>query len=223
MVLEIFLIRHAESEISYLLDNSSGEEQILAGATFLTELTENGKKQSLLLGKYFNELGIEFDKVATSPCVRTEQTLRYYTETRYGINQLCLRLSKVDVVPDLREHFQGDWEGMGKLESGYSDYFKLAFSDPDKFYRSKCPNRESPEEVGIRAVNYLCNYISNQEFSRVGLFTHRGTITWILYYLFHTPIPQLFSHSVKPASVTRLTFDSGEFNSYEPNIFVPIV
>ena len=173
-----------------------------------------------MLADFFGSRGIEFDKISTSPYVRTEQTLRYYAEARYGPDQLCLRLSKVEVVPDLREHFQGDWEGIHKVQSGYSEYLETALKDPETFYKTRCPGGESPEEVGTRAANYV-RQIMNQGLSRVALFTHRGTITWLIRNLLHTPLHTLFEQGAKPASVSLLTSECGEVTSYEPNIFVP--
>jgi broad specificity phosphatase PhoE len=221
---EIYLIRHGESEINYMLDSTSKENHILAGATFWAELTDKGKTQSRMVAKYLYNNGIEFDKIATSPYVRTEQTLRYYMEERHCIDQLCKRLSGIEIVPDLREHFQGDWEGLNKIESGYSEHLKTISIDPESFLRFKCPNGESPEDVGKRAGNYIRNNILNKGFSRTGVFTHRGTITWLTnYFLPSIPIDELFRNDPKPASVTLFVFESDILQSYEPNIFVPTI
>ncbi len=220
--LEICLIRHAESEVNRMMDNTPPEEQILAGATFWAQLTDKGIMQSRILGRYLREKNISFDKLAVSPYIRTQQTLRYCMEEIVGSSGIYTALSKVEVATDLREHFQGDWEGMRKGDIGLAEYNDTIFTDPERFYTSRFPGGESPEEVGARAAKYIQESILNKGFERVGLFTHRGTITWLLYGLFNVPMAEIFKQSARSASLTSLYFNPDGPCCYETNKFFPV-
>ena len=221
--LELYLIRHGESEINHLMDHTPKEDKILAGATFWAQLSPDGIEQSRALGRYLRQQKIVFDKIVVSPCVRTQQTLRYSMEEFLDYDNLCLALSTVEIAMDLREHYQGIWEGRLKREIDYDNYVATVSTDPEKFWQTRFPGGESPKEVGTRIADYLEKNILGKGFSRVGLYTHRGAITWILHHLFKTPIPVLFANGkgTPPASIAKVYFDSRQPLRYELNAFIP--
>jgi len=221
MSLEIYLIRHGESETNQLQDKFDVSNKLVWGRSTWSELTPKGIAESRALGKYFKEANITFDKLVSSTAIRAQQTARYCLAEMIGQQNLYEVLAKLEVAEDLAEHCQGEWEGKRRTTTGYSKLTQELRSDFPTFFNFSAPGGESPKEVGKRSKNYIDNHILNKGYERVALFTHRGVFAWLLPELFHIDPQESFGMNIRNASVFKLNYHNGEWAGFDAEIFLP--
>ena len=122
---ELYLCRHGETAWS-LSGQHTGKTDI--------PLTDNGKKQAALLGKYLGK--IHFEAVFSSPRIRALETCK-----GAGFHD-------VTIDPDLQEWDYGDYEGLTSAEIKKLNPHWHLFTDG-------APGGELPQEAGKRADRIL--------------------------------------------------------------------
>ena len=96
-MLDIYLIRHAESE----MNNNC---HLIGGRSNSTPLSKTGVYQANLLGKRLKQSGVVFDNIYSSSAKRTQETAR-----NVGLH-LEFSLDDVVITPKLLELDQCEWE-----------------------------------------------------------------------------------------------------------------
>ncbi len=171
MPLELYLVRHGESEVNHVYDSSLPEDRRILGRNTASELTEKGKQQSRDLGKYFLEKGIKPELILSSPAVRAQQTVRYCLEEMGFEWPFTL-----EVTDKLAELSQGDWEG--QLSRVARPPRIMQQIDRLNWYH-RPPNGESLDDVSKRARSWI-KEIRSSGLNRVLAFTHKNIISSLL-------------------------------------------
>lgn len=138
-MIEIFLVRHAESE-------GNIAPQYIGGRSNHLQITDLGKQQAQCLAEYFARLGIRFDKIGCSTAVRTQQTLAPICAA------LSVPLDRVVFSDELLELEQGEWVGLLRDEV-YTPQMKQIIAQTDGHF--KAPGGESQREVEERMWRWL--------------------------------------------------------------------
>jgi len=89
-----YYIRHGQSE--------SNRDRIMAGAGIDSPLTDLGRQQAMAAGLIMAKLSHVPTAICYSPMKRAAETAHIINES-LGV--------PMTAIPDLREHFVGDWEG----------------------------------------------------------------------------------------------------------------
>ena len=97
-MLDLYLIRHAESEMNV-------QEHLIGGRNDAVNLSPKGELQAWYLGKRFREDRIQFDYIYSSTAVRAQRTAQIVCqEIKYPLDRIIYSTA-------LLELDQGDWEG----------------------------------------------------------------------------------------------------------------
>ncbi len=161
--IELYLIRHAESE-------ANAQPHIIGGRSNHSPITEKGVEQAKRLGAHFLAKDIIPTHVFSSPAVRTLQTAQH-----------TLDVMGVDIEPtvddDLQEIDQGDWMGQNRHET-YNEATLLEIKRLGKDF--KAPGGESMNEGGDRLLGCVDRIVDISEEivddQRIFVFTH-GLVT----------------------------------------------
>lgn len=188
-MVDIYLIRHAESEMNTQL-------HLVGGRSNKTPLSKKGMSQSLDLGEGIKREGIVFDGIYSSTATRT-------LETTGLVGSIAgFSLESVIKTPLLLEIDQGEGEGKERSQVYTPEVLKLIHEDPWNF---ALPRGESQRDVEVRMLNWiesiLPNYSNNQ---KVAVFTHGMSIKCLLRGLmgFHTSMT--YKLSLDNTSITKL-------------------
>ncbi len=221
--IELYLIRHGESELNKYQDLVKEDKKIIWGRTMWANLTPNGVRQSKDSGQYLKSQAISFDRISVSPSIRAMQTMRHCMEEMVGSDNLCVTLSGVDVSNDINEHYMGDYEGRKKSEVNVLDFRSMLNKGELEIEKSltwKAPGGESIREMITRTGNYVKSNITGWDGKNVGLFTHRGTITWLCVSLSALTINEAIKLDSKNGSVRKLSYANGVWR-YDGSVFDP--
>ena len=139
--LQIFLCRHGETEWTLTGQHTSFSE---------VSLTENGRKQAIMLGKRLQ--GIVFHKVIVSPMLRAQETC-----------QLAGFDHRKTIEPSAMEWNYGEYEGITTPQIWEKHARWNIFDDG-------APGGESPDEVAERADRLLKSFI--HESGNILIFSH---------------------------------------------------
>ncbi|MBW3003752.1 histidine phosphatase family protein [Candidatus Woesearchaeota archaeon] len=181
MTLEIYLVRHGQSEVNL----NGASRKIWCGRNTWSELTEKGIQQAKALGQYLK--GMQFDAVYASSTIRTQQTARYcMQEMGYDWPQLEVRIELAEL-----DH--------GNLEGKVKDYDKGAVKD----FWTFAPGKESQKDVYER----VCSWIMSECKGRVLVFTHENVIKCLIAGLLDLDKDLAHKMKIDNASVTRLIYD----------------
>lgn len=173
--MELYLCRHGETEWTLSGQHTSKTD---------ISLTDEGRQQAELLRKRL--VGIEFEKVFTSPRKRS-------IETCNGMD--------AQVDENLVEWDYGDYEGLTREQIHQKNAVWNLFVDG-------APQGESPEQVGRRADQFLENI--REYKGKIAVFSH-GHFLRVLAARFlglEPEVGDIFLVSV--ASISVLGYDRGQ-------------
>lgn len=191
-MLDIYLIRHAESEM-----NNNGH--LIGGRSNSTPLSNRGVYQAKLLGKRLKQSGVVFNDVYSSSAERTQETAR-----NVGL-YLGFSLDDVVVTPQLLELDQGDWEGKPR-EQVYTPE-KLSFINANNWEFTP-PNGESQKDVEDRMLEWLKEYALSKypEEKTTGIFAHGMAIKCLLRGIMDFSPNLTYKINLDNTSITRLKY-----------------
>ena len=161
MTTELYLVRHAESEMNVIQD------EIISGRSNWAELTSKGISQAKNLGKYFLENNFSFDKIYSSPAIRTQQTARYCLEEMKELRR------PIELDEQILELSQGDWEGKNRA-SIYQrpDISKILEKDNWKLIPGDKIYGESQKMVADRMKYWIERISDKHKDGKILAFTH---------------------------------------------------
>lgn len=182
--MHIFLIRHGESKANV------GENYELRLPDHLVSLTDRGKKQAYVQGKwlaeYCRQTGVDLGKarIWRSPYLRTRQTSEEFnkslgiTDVKEDITLTEQQFGLFDSLPET------EWGS--KSEQEYDEYLRQV-QNKGKFY-ARMPMGESPYDVAIRIHQFMGTI--HRDYERHGVdtlfvFTHGTTLRTFLMRWFH--------------------------------------
>lgn len=182
--MRIFLIRHGESLTNA---NENYEKRV---PDHLVSLTENGKKQAEITGKWLKEYcdnqGIDLShaRIWRSPFLRTRQTSEEFnkslgiTDIREDITLTEQQYGLFDSIP---------YERWGELYPNEFAEYERQINNFGKIY-ARLPLGESPFDVAIRIHQFMGTI--QRDFQKWGVdtlfvFTHGTTLRAFLMRWFH--------------------------------------
>ncbi|MEK6856145.1 MAG: histidine phosphatase family protein [Nanoarchaeota archaeon] len=191
-MLDIYLIRHAESE----MNNNC---HLIGGRSNSTPLSKTGVYQANLLGKRLKQSGVVFDNIYSSSAKRTQETAR-----NVGLH-LEFSLDDVVITPKLLELDQGDWEGKPRTQVYTPETLSLINANNWKFTP---PNGESQKDVEDRMLEWLKEYVLSKypEEKTIGIFTHGMAIKCLLRGIMDFSSDLTYKINLDNASITRLKY-----------------
>lgn len=192
-MLDIFLIRHAESEGNLAAHLISGQSNHLP-------LSPLGRIQAQLLGKRLHHEKIQLDQVFCSTALRARDTALIACE------QIAFPASQIQASDLLLEIDQGDWVGRERKEIYTPEMRALINADNWNF---KAPNGESQQEVEERMLNFVNKQVLPAwgEGKKVAVFTHGVAIKCLLRGILGFAPSMTYKLVVNNTSITRLQYD----------------
>jgi len=165
-MLDIYLIRHAESE-------GNVNHHIIGGRSDYLPLTERGVLQARKLGKRFQEEGIQFQYVFSSVAERAKHTAQIVCEA------LSYPQDDIQFSEDIVELSQGEWEGRIREEIFTPERRSEMEQNPWDFIP---PNGESVRDVEERMYTWIQDHIIplQSESARVAIVSHGMAIKSLL-------------------------------------------
>ena len=210
MTLEIYLVRHGESEVNEKFNRWSKEEKRICGTNTWSELTAEGIGQAQDLGKYFAEKGHSFDRIYSSPAIRAQQTARHCLEN------MGYDWPKFKVDERLTELSQGQWEGNLDYKTRTDDVW---LNINAMGWHFTPPDGESQYDVYQRANEFIEQEILRQESYNALVFTHNNVIGCLLTGLMGLERHKIHEIKLYPTSITTLHYESGELDRVERGEF----
>lgn len=190
-MLDLYLIRHAESEMNKRSD-------LIGGRSNGTPLSENGKIQATLLGRRLKASGVIFDEIYSSTARRTVETAEAVAE------KLGYSIDRIFQSSRLLELDQGDWEGKPRVEIYTSEVLQTINSDNWHFTP---PNGESQRAVEERMLDWINEtLVAQYDDSTMGVFTHGMAIKCLLRGVMDFSPTITYKVSLDNTSVTRLKY-----------------
>ena len=193
MVLELYLIRHAESV--YNAENNL----IVGGQSNHIQLSDKGVRQALLLGQRLKDEKIIFDEVYSSTADRALNTAMIVCAS------IQYPISKIKKSKSVLELDQGDWTGR-RREQVYTPNIKRIL-DADS-WNFKPPNGESQKMVAERMYGFMLENIVNDYSGdadrSVAVFSHGNAIKCFLKKIMESHPKYISRLSINNASKTQL-------------------
>lgn len=191
-MLDIYLIRHAESE-------SNKNSKYVGGRTNSTPLSDRGKLQAQALAQRLFFENAVFDEVYSSTAERTQRTAQFVC------NKLGFSLDKIVLSDDLLELSQGDWEGKPRVEVYTPETLASINSDNWNF---KAPNGESQKEVEERMYSFIQIYLLPRydKDLKVGIFGHGTAIKCLLRKIMDFTPKITYKMGIDNTSITQLRY-----------------
>ena len=199
-MLDLYLIRHAESEMNLL------HEGIIGGRSNATVLSKRGEYQASLLGERFVNNGIAFDEIYSSTAVRTIKTAQIVAE------KLGYSLDNIVRSPQLLELDQGDYEGKSRIETYTPEVLQAINLDNWNFTP---PHGESQKVVEERMLAWVGDVLlPRYEMDlTVAVFSHGVAIRCLLRGIMDFSAKMTgYKISTENTSITRLKYDSKGWN-----------
>jgi broad specificity phosphatase PhoE len=210
----LYLVRHGESEVNVQPD--------LMGQGSDVPLTNRGREQAKLLGKWFDDSFIDFDHIFSSHYKRALDTAKIAT----GLNKVKIvgggqggcGKEVISVSPELREYDAGDWTGCSRSATLTPDVRKRMNIMNHAFIP---PNGESLHMVERRAAWWLENNIlynkklvnfyewtkaNKQDPPNILVFSHGMTIKSLLHYVMGFDMSFTWKINIDNTSITHLYF-----------------
>lgn len=195
MKTKIIMIRHGFS-VSNKLQFFTGNLDI--------ELSDIGKEQAKLCGKYFKKEKI--DAIYSSDLIRAYDTAVPISEAT-GL--------EIIKEKELREIRAGDWEGVpfNELEEKYPYEYGLWRRDIGK---AICPNGESVKDFSRRIINIVTKLAEENTGKTICITTHATPIRVMCTYSQGIPIDEMAKVQwIRNASMNVFDFEDG--------IFTPVI
>lgn len=182
---QLYLLRHAQSEA-----NLRG---ILAGPDNSVNLSDKGRKQSLKVSKYLQE--IAFQQIYCSPISRCFQTIQPLVRARPDI--ALLHEEKI------QEMNYGQWNGKDlKTLSKKRDWQRIQ-STPSKF---TFPDGESFNQLRRRVTLFLSQV--ERKDGPILVVSHGDVIKMILASVLDLPTDKFQNFVIEPASISIVQYES---------------
>jgi probable phosphoglycerate mutase len=193
-MIDLYLIRHAESEMNL-------NPHLVGGRSNHTPLTGKGREQARMLGERLYRDGITFDAVYSSPAVRAAGTAGIVA------SHIALPLEKIVMCENLLELDQGEWESLPR-EQTYTPELLARMGNNN--WDFKAPNGESQREVEERMHEWFEKDIKDAyECARVAAFTHGVAIKCFLRGVLDSAPGMTRMIELQNTSITRLSYDAG--------------
>ena len=192
-MLNLFLIRHAESEMNNRLD-------LIGGRSMNSPLSLRGVEQANLLGARFKNNGIVFDEIYSFTAKRAMDTAMKTCE-QFGISKENIVLSS-----EILELDQGEWEGKLRDKIYTTELLNSINKDPWNFAPKK---GESQKDVEERMLKWVNSTLIPKHFQNitVGVFTHGMAIKCLLRGILDFSPQHTYKINLDNASITRLRYD----------------
>jgi len=187
-MLELYLIRHAESEMNY-------DTTQIGGRSNHVQLTEKGKEQARLLAQRLLREGTRFDEIYTSPAIRAIDTAKIVCSTICGLDKIVIR-------EDIQELSEGDWEGKPRIEIHTEEMLARINSNNWEF---KPPNGESQKQVEERMYGFTKGLLAKN--SKVGVFGHGMSFKCLLRGIMEFSPSITYKIAIDNTAITRLKYD----------------
>ena len=208
VTLEIYLIRHGDSEINRLQASRPPGRRLLCGRNTYSELTPRGVRQAAALGRTLAAGGLapaDFNRLVASTAVRAQQTARYCVAAMVGSRAPYADFGRIEVAAELAELSQGRLEGQprGPVQR------KLAVlrQTPNRLWTFRAaPDAESQRDVYRRAARWLAHNALGRGYRRLALFTHENVIKCLIAGLFGLSSEEAFRLRVPNAACTILGY-----------------
>lgn len=191
-MLDIYLIRHAESEMN---KNS----HLISGRLNETPLSEKGIYQANLLGKRLKDSNVVFNELYSSIAKRTIETARIV------IQHLDYSLDDIIKTTELLELDQGEWEGKPREEIYTPEVLAQITSDNWNFTPPCGESQRAVEERMLRWVNKNLT-LRYSEGLTVGIFTHIMSIKCLLRGIMDFSPTLTYKVNIDNTSITRLKY-----------------
>ena len=181
----IYLIRHGETA-------NAGE--VCFNGHFDVNLSEEGKKQSILISKALKNLPVK--AVYSSDLKRTQIGAKFVADE--------LNLSHTP-CKELRELAFGDWEGLSISEVNlrYPDKLKERLENIELF---QVEGGESFFQLKDRVIPKFKSILANHPSDNIVILCHGGVIWAILAYILEISIKNLFRINQPYASVNIIQY-----------------
>jgi len=186
----IYLIRHGETA-------NAGE--VCFNGHFDVDLSDEGKKQSLLISKALKKLPIK--AVYSSDLKRTQIGAKFVAEE--------LNLSYIP-CKELRELSFGEWEGLSisEVNRKYPQKLKERLENIELF---QVEGGESFFQLKDRVIPKFKSILANHPSDSIVILCHGGVIRTIVAYILGISINNLFRINQPYASVNIIQFyESGD-------------
>lgn len=191
---EIYLIRHAESELN--VANS-----VIIGRSNFAPVTPNGIKQSRHLGRTLREKHILPDIAYMSPAVRTQVT------ARESLVAMGLQALKPIYDNEIQELSHGRFEGM-PMDSILNQRELERMRNMGRNHKLDDEGAESFNDVSVRmtrAMYRLSNNIEPSDKSRkIFIYTHGDAIRSTVGHLLEFSVGETNNTEIRNTSITKL-------------------
>ncbi|WP_107838249.1 histidine phosphatase family protein [Metasolibacillus meyeri] len=191
-MLKLYITRHGET-----IWNTQGRLQGWQDS----DLTENGIKNALALGKRLKD--IEFNAIYTSPSNRALQTASLIKGNR---KQIIIEES------NLREIFLGEWEGQTheEVEQQHPEEYHAFWHTPHLYAPV---SGESFEQLQTRVTNFLNQLLLQHNDGNILIVTHTVFIKAFLMHCKKLSIEQLWSPPfIHDTSLSIIEIDNDHIN-----------
>lgn len=196
-IVNIYLVRHAESEANVDARN------VIGGQNIGVHLTPKGEKQAYALGNEFINEGLNFDAAFTSMALRTQET----AQITLGVMNYK---GNIAAYPELLEQDPGDWEGQSRSIYDRPDVRLALDTDNWNFIPGDIRKGESQRMIGQRMVNWFMGivdyYSQSPGTSNIVVFSHGLAIKYFLAELLNLPRSTAFMIHIDNTSVTYLQY-----------------
>jgi alpha-ribazole phosphatase len=181
----IYLIRHGET---------ANAEEVCFNGHFDVDLSEEGKKQSILISKALKNLPVK--AVYSSDLKRTQIGAKFVADE--------LNLSHTP-CKELRELAFGGWEGLSisEVNRRYPDKLKERLENIELF---QVEGGESFFQLKDRVIPKFKSILANHPFDSIVILCHGGVIRTILAYILEISVKNLFRINQPYASVNIIQY-----------------
>lgn len=194
MSLEIYLIRHAESEMNL-------RPELIGGRSNQSKVTDNGQAQAVALGESLKNQRLTFDAAYSSPAIRALLTAEYSLD--YAGDSL-----KIKIDSRLQELSQGDWEGISR-EQIYRRHNVLTglAGDNWNFVPGDKVKGESQAMVAERMASWFDEIIKTYKEGKIVAFTHGMVIKTLLAKKLNLERASVYKRQIGNTGVTILEYN----------------
>ena len=191
-MLNIYLVRHAQTE--------ANKQHIIQGQTD-TAITDNGYIHTKKTADFFKDKDIS--AIYSSPLGRTAQTSEMICDA------IGMGKDKIIFLDELMEIDLKPWvnKPISEISADESVYGYYVYrNNPMAFQASEGENFNDVQSRAVKAYNHIINSNKN---ANIIIVSHSVTIRTLLLYLDNKGFDQVWSYSVNPASVSKITSSNG--------------
>lgn len=192
-MIDFYLIRHAEAELSFKI------AELVGGRCIDSMLTERGVLQARALGRRLRDEGVKFDEVHAGNCTRhLDSTILMCEEIGFPYS--------IIVTDALLELSQGEWEGKRKKKTFTKEIELIQRSNLLDF---KAPGGESPRDVGYRMMTYLLGIkdrIDDDSLKKVGIISSANAIRQAIRGIDMLSPSETWKISINHASISQFRY-----------------